>query len=213
MNRCILISVLYLLTSVLVCADVLAKSGVPQVRQDSDNRWLTEGRYQRVPDAEQVEKYRRDAERGDASAQFKMALMYDLGQGMLQNYAEAVRWYRKAAEQSFVEAQYNLGCMYDSGEGVPQEYAEAVIWYRKAAERGHANAQKNLGAKYGRGQGVPQSHAEAYVWLSVALMSGNEAAIISRDYAGAKLSPEELSKAQKRVANLYQEIQQRKAGE
>ena len=172
-----------------------------------------EARLIRTPNAEEVKRYRRAAERGDAPAQFKMALMYDRGKGVPQDYAEAVRWYRKAAEQGFVEAQYNLGSMYDSGVGVPQEYAEAVIWYRKAAERGHANAQNNLGAKYGRGQGVPQSHAEAYVWLSIAAMSGNEGAIKSRDFAASRLSPEDLSAEQKRVANLYEEIQQRKAGE
>jgi len=190
-----------------------AADGPPQLRQDSDNRWMTEGRFQRIPNAEQIERYRRAAERGDAPAQFKMALMYDRGQGMPQDYAEAVRWYRKAAEQGFVDAQYNLGSMYDSGVGVPQEYAEAVIWYRKAAEQGHANAQNNLGAKYGKGQGVPHSHAEAYVWLSIAAMSGNEGAIRGRDFAASRLSPGDLSAAQQRVANLYEEIQQRKAGE
>jgi len=216
MKRFALITLFFSLASVLMCADIFAQTEAQDdkgVRQDSDNRWMTDGRHKRIPNANQIELYRRAAELGDASAQFKMALMYDRGKGMPQDYAGAVRWYRKSAEQGFVEAQYNLGSMYDSGVGVSQEYAEAVIWYRKAAEQGHANAQNNLGAKYGRGQGVPQSHAEAYVWLSIAAMSGNKGAIKSRDYAASNLSPEDLDVAQKRVANLYEEIQQRKEGE
>ncbi|MFC1776996.1 tetratricopeptide repeat protein [Pseudomonadota bacterium] len=213
MKRFALITLYCTLASVLMCADIFAQVE-PQddngVRQDSDNRWMTDGRNKRIPNANQIELYRRAAELGDASAQFKMALMYDRGKGMPQDYAEAVRWYRKSAEQGFVEAQYNLGSMYDSGVGVPQEYAEAVIWYRKAAEQGHASAQKNLAVKYGKGQGVPQSHAEAYVWLSIAAMSGNKGAIKSRDYAASNLSPEDLDAAQKRAANLFEEIQQRK---
>ena len=213
MKRFALITLYCTLASVLMCADIFAQVE-PQddngVRQDSDNRWMTDGRNKRIPNANQIELYRRAAELGDASAQFKMALMYDRGNGMPQDYTEAVRWYRKSAEQGFVEAQYNLGSMYDSGVGVPQEYAEAVIWYRKAAEQGHASAQKNLAVKYGKGQGVPQSHAEAYVWLSIAAMSGNKGAIKSRDYAASNLSPEDLDAAQKRAANLFEEIQQRK---
>ena len=215
MKRFALITLFCLLTSVLMCADVFSQVEAQDdkgVRQDS-GRWMTEGRHKRIPNAQQIELYRRAAELGDASAQFKMALMYDRGKGMPQDYAEAVRWYRKSAEQGFVEAQYNLGSMYDSGVGVPQEYAEAVMWYRKAAEQGHPNAQNNLGAKYGMGQGVPQSRDEAYVWFSIAAMSGNKGASKNRDYAASKLSPEDLSVAQKRVANLFEEIQQRKEGQ
>ena len=210
MKRFALITLFCSLASVLICADIFAQAEAQDdkgVRQDSDNRWMAEGRHKQVPNAQQIHLYRRAAELGDASAQFKMALMYDRGKGLPQDYVEAVRWYRKSAEQGFAEAQYNLASMYDSGVGVPQEYAEAVMWYRKAAEQGHANAQNNLGAKYGRGQGVPQSHAEAYVWLSIATMSGNKGAKKGRDYAASKLSPEDLLVAQKRASNLYEEIQ------
>ena len=103
--------------------------------------------------------------------------------------------------------------MYNSGLGVPPDYAEAVKWFRKAAELGDATAQKNLAAKYNNGHGVPQNYAEAYVWSSIAVMSGNKRAIKSRDSAASALSPEDLSVAQKRVANLYEEIRQRKEDE
>ena len=162
-----------------------------------------------IPNAEDVKSERRAAERGDASAQFKLALRYDVGEGVPQDYAEAVKWLRRAADQDFVKAQYNLGCMYDSGQGVSQNHAEAAKWFRKAAEHGYASAQKNLGAKYGRGQGVPQNNIEAYVWSSVAAISGDEGAMNNRDFAASKLSPEDLETALKRATELYEEIQQR----
>jgi len=163
--------------------------------------------------AQQIELYRISAEQGDASAQFKMALMYDRGKGMPQDYSKAVKWLRKSAEQDFVKAQYNLGCMYDSGQGVLQDHAEATKWYRKAAERGFASAQKNLGAQYGLGQGVPQNDGEAFVWSSIAAISGDEGAVNNRDFAASKLSSEDLDAARKRATKLYEEIQQRKEGE
>jgi TPR repeat protein len=161
-----------------------------------------------------VTSERRAAERGDASAQFKLALRYDSDQkdGVPQDHAEAVKWLRKAAEQDFVKAQYNLGGMYNSGQGVPQDHAAAAKWYRKAAEQGFASAQKNLGAQYGQGQGVPQSDAEAFIWSSIAAISGDEGAVNNRDFAASKLSSEDLDAAQERAAKLYAEIQQRTEG-
>lgn len=164
-----------------------------------------------IPNAEEVSRTLKTAELGDAAAQFKMALLYDSGQGVPQDYAESVKWLRKAAEQDFVEAQYNLACMYDSGTGVAQDHTEAAKWFRKAAELGYASAQKNLGAKYGNGQGVPQSDVEAYVWSSIAANSGDDGAINNRDFAASRLTPENLTLAQQRANELNKEIQQRTA--
>jgi len=162
-----------------------------------------------IPNAEDVKSERRAAERGDASAQFKLALRYDIGEGVPQDYAEAVKWLRRAADQDFVKAQYNLGCMYDSGQGVSQNHTEAAKWFRKAAEHGYASAQKNLGAKYGTGQGVPQNHTEAFVWSSIAAISGDEGAMNNRDIAASRLSTEDLETALKRAEELHRKIQQR----
>ena len=92
-----------------------------------------------------VEKYRRDAERGDAEAQNRLGLCYDNGtNGVQENNVEAVKWFRKAAEQGHAAAQYNLGMCYESGEGVAQAKAAAVKWYRKAAEQGLEAAKEAL---------------------------------------------------------------------
>ena len=105
------------------------------------------------------------AEQGDAKSQFKMGMIYKLGQGVQQDYEEAVKWYRLGAEQGDINAQYNLGLMYENGQGVQQDYKEAVKWCRLAAEQGDVEAQYNLGLMYRTGQGTPQSHKESIKWL------------------------------------------------
>ena len=48
-----------------------------------------------------------------------LGVMYDLGQGVLENKNQAVYWYKLAAEQGHSEAQYNLAISYYKGTGVP----------------------------------------------------------------------------------------------
>lgn len=91
------------------------------------------------------------AEKGDAHAQYNVALIYARGQGVPQDYKQAAEWYRKAAEQGVAAAQYNLGVMYSNGQGVPQDPQEARKWFLKAAEQGVALAQTSLGNIYESG--------------------------------------------------------------
>ena len=43
-----------------------------------------------------VEEQLQLAQQGDASAQFTLGVMYDLGLGVPRDYPEAVKWYRMA---------------------------------------------------------------------------------------------------------------------
>ena len=97
----------------------------------------------------------KDAERGDAVAQYNLGVMYSAGKGVQQDVAQAINWYRMAAEQGLAAAQHNLGVMYKEGKGVPRDYAQGKYWYRKAADGGNAQAQLNLGYMYHHGQGMP----------------------------------------------------------
>src|SRR5437763_7682829 len=80
---------------------------------------------------DRAEQLRRAAEQGIASAQFDLAVMYDTGTGVVQDFAQALGWYRKAAEQGYADAQFNLGVMYAKGAGVDRDDTEAAQWYRK----------------------------------------------------------------------------------
>jgi TPR repeat protein len=119
---------------------------------------------------------RKEAEQGNANAQYNLGNAYYLGQGVPQDYTQAAVWYRKAAEQGIQYAQLNLGNAYRTGQGVTQDYAEAVVWYRKAAEQRDADAQNNLGMAYQNGIGVPQDYAQAAVWYRKAAEQENASA-------------------------------------
>ena len=49
------------------------------------------------------------AERGDASSQNSLGVMYCRGEGVPQDYTEAVKWFTKAAKQGHRPAQQALG--------------------------------------------------------------------------------------------------------
>lgn len=84
--------------------------------------------------------YKKAAEHGVAEAQFNLALMYEKGQGVPQDYEKAFHWYQQAAEQGFPAAQHNLGIIYYKGQGVPQDYQKAYQWFSLSANQGDKGA-------------------------------------------------------------------------
>jgi TPR repeat protein len=143
-----------------------------------------------------LEEWRPLAEQGDAAAQYNFGLMYENGNGVLQDYAEAVRWYRLAAEQGNAWAQTYLGGMYGLGKGVLQDHAEAVRWYRLAAEQGNARAQTNLGGKYEFGSGVLQDNVKAHMWYNIGAANGNALGGENRGKIADQMTPADISQAQ-----------------
>jgi hypothetical protein len=99
--------------------------------------------------------------------------MYDLGQGVRQDYGEAVKWYRRAADQGYAKAQFALAEMYKNGDGVAKDMRQAARWYRRAADRGYPDAQLLLGVLYESGAGVPENFAEAARWYRSAANQGD----------------------------------------
>ena len=85
------------------------------------------------PSADKVAEYRKAAEQGDASAQYKLGVCYDSGEGVAKDEMEAVKWWRKAAEQGYAPAQFNLGNSYAQGEGVVKDTVEAYKWFNLAS--------------------------------------------------------------------------------
>jgi TPR repeat protein len=140
--------------------------------------------------------FRKLADQGDAAAQYNLGFMYDLGQGVPQDYAEAAKWYRLAADQGNAGAQTDLGFMYEYGEGVLQNYAEAVKWYRLAAEQGNTYGQYNLGLMYENGRGLLQDNVMAHMWYNLASANDHENAGEQRDKLAARMTAKDLAKAQ-----------------
>jgi TPR repeat protein len=141
------------------------------------------------------------AQRGDAIAQLRLGYMYEFGRGVPQNDKDAVRWFRAAAEQGNADAQFSLGFLYEVGfgRGVPQDYNEAVRWYRAAADQGNVSAQFFLGSMYEEGWGVPQDYIQAHMWFNLAASTvfSNDEMAKRRDSIATKMTPEEVSLAQR----------------
>ena len=125
---------------------------------------------------DEVMKWRRLAESGDARAQYTLGLMSANGYGVERDYEEAVKWYRKSAEQGNAIAQNNLAVMYTNGYGVERDYEEAVKWYLKSAEQGNAIAQNNLAVMSANGYGIERNYEEAVKWYRKSAEQGNASA-------------------------------------
>lgn len=113
------------------------------------------------------------AERGDASAQFQVGLMYLTGKGIARNDNSAFKWFKTAAEQGNCYAQSNLGYCYRYGLGVTANYGEALKWYRTAANSGSDRAFLNVGLCMLNGIGTKKNISEAVAWLKKAAEKGN----------------------------------------
>ena len=119
-----------------------------------------------IPQVEITDKAQKltdKAQQGDEDAQFNLGVLYEQGQGVMQDYAKAIHWYEKSAKQNDAEAQGRLGVLYQYGKGVPQDYAKAAYWYKKSAGHGNADAQRALGYLYEQGLGVSQDMSAAFV--------------------------------------------------
>jgi hypothetical protein len=156
--------------------------------------------YQRGDFAAAFQLFQPLAERGDASAQSNLGVMYEQGRGVAQNYREAMRWFRLAAVQGNASAQSNLGVMYYKGQGIAQDYGEATKWYRLAAEQRNPEAQFNLGVMYEEGRGVAQDRVRAHMWYNLAAAVASDQngklAARNRDLITKSLTREQLFRAQ-----------------
>lgn len=81
-----------------------------------------------------IETIQRDADEGDAEAQYQLFLEYSLAEGDVPvDGREAAKWCRRAAENGHAQAQFCLGQLYRDTNGVPQNYLEAHKWFNLAA--------------------------------------------------------------------------------
>jgi hypothetical protein len=117
--------------------------------------------------------YGKAAAQGDASAQFKVGIMYLNGQSVAQSDDQAVAWLTKSATQGFVLAQALLGNMYLSGQQIPKDYGKALAWLTKAADQGNADAEAYLGYIYKDGLGVQPDRNAALAWFRKAAAQGD----------------------------------------
>lgn len=125
------------------------------------------------------------ADRGYAPAQCCLGLLYELGEGVPEDFVYAYAWMTLAAEYApelaqrereslerdltvaqVAEALYRLAIWAEINESMAWETARrrAVKWFRKAAQLNHSDAQFQLSGRYAAGIGVEKDDAQALVW-------------------------------------------------
>ncbi|HYD86543.1 MAG TPA: hypothetical protein VEA80_03645 [Vitreimonas sp.] len=123
---------------------------------------------------EGVTMLRRAADRGFPMAQYRLAKLYERGEGVQADLAVARQWTERAAAAGNRRAMHDLGVYFARGEGAPLDEAAAFRWFRQAAELGVADSQYNLGVLYQQGRGVNASPSEALFWFLVAARQGDQ---------------------------------------
>ena len=78
-----------------------------------------------------------------------------------------------------------------------RDYATAVRLLRPLAEQGNPNAQYTLGVFYDNGLGVPQDRIRSYMWFELSASQGREGAAALRDLIARRMTPEQITEAQK----------------
>ncbi len=123
------------------------------------------------------------ATRGEAEAQYYLALLYKQGEGLPKDLTQAFNWLLASAEQGYIESQYELANAYAEGFGTPKNTPQALRWLSMAADGGHANAQFFLAMAMDQGQGAPLDRRAALGWLRRAAESGH---VIAQRFLGKK---------------------------
>jgi TPR repeat protein len=117
--------------------------------------------------------YQKASSLGDPIAKNNIAIMYQDGISVSQDYVKAKELFLESSEMGLVIAQYSLGNMYYNGLGVEKDYEKAYSWYMKAAEDGFDGAQYMIGNLYWSGRGVEQDYKKSLYWNKKAAEKGN----------------------------------------
>jgi localization factor PodJL len=142
---------------------------------------------------------RQAANRGLAMAQYRLAKLYERGEGVPADLVQARQWTERAAAAGNRRAMHDLGVYFARGEGAPLDEAAAFRWFRQAAELGVADSQFNLGVLYQQGRGVGASASEALFWFMVASRQGDQDAGARAQQLQAQLQPVQVEQARARA--------------
>lgn len=142
------------------------------------------------------------ARKGNAAAQYYIALLLHQGKGLPEDNRAAAEWARKAAAQGNADAETLLGFLYVQGQGVPRDDVEAARWFEKAALKENWTGQMKMGMCHMCGLGLPLDYLKAYMWfdLATARSTGHDQMLnrnLRDTFAGMHLTPAQIAEAQR----------------
>jgi TPR repeat protein len=124
------------------------------------------------------------ASKGDATAQFVAAKVWQHGFGVRQDTAHAQRWLELAAQQGHAEAAFTLGGWYLSGEVVQSaDRPTARRYFEVAAAGGHAAAMFNMAVMLESDDPAARDMPRAFALYRAAAEKGHAAAMFNLSVA------------------------------
>ena len=103
-----------------------------------------QGRY-----SESFAYFEKAAQKGSASAQYSLGVLYYNGDGVDKDPTKAIQWLTQAAMNDSTKAMLLLGKIYNYGwESVSEEVTKAIRWFNAAAAYDVAEAYFELGNIY-----------------------------------------------------------------
>lgn len=149
---------------------------------------------------ERLAKLHKEAESGNATAQYMLGMAYTSGQVFtlemteldrplaqhaekfgipdkaalgLTNLASSLEWYQQAAVKGHGDALFVLSMVSANCNDVDRDATKSAEWFGKAAAQGHDDAQFKLGMMYANGDGVPENAVKATEWWQKAAAQGH----------------------------------------
>jgi TPR repeat protein len=104
------------------------------------------------------------AEKGDATAQYKLGELYLKDSGPNHRHAQAFAWFKRAADQDCFPACLEAGKLLISGLGAKKNVKEGFKLIRKSAENFEPDAFTPLADLYRQGSGAPKNLKNAFTW-------------------------------------------------
>lgn len=156
---------------------------------------------------EAVNLLQKASDRRSPQAEHFLALLYEYGRGVPQDFQKALMYYKRAAEQHNVESMYNLALMYMFNRGVQQDFHLALPLLQKAAKNNHAPSIYYLGVLKMNGHGTNIDYEEAMGWFekAAALDDFRISGLASDSYKHVKDMLDQANDYNNRVLDEYLE--------
>eukprot|EP01080_Neovahlkampfia_damariscottae_P004818 gene4818-8404_t len=129
--------------------------------------------YDLLEDPKQIIWYEKASQLGEYVAQHNLAICYENGCFVPQNYDLAFKWYERAANRGHAKSINNLALCYERGLGTEQSFTKAFSYYLKSAELGNLIAQENVAICYENGDGTTQNLEKAFYWYLQSAKGGS----------------------------------------
>jgi hypothetical protein len=161
---------------------------------------------------EAVGLLRKAADRHSPQAEHYLALMYEYGKGVKQDFKEAAKYYKRAAEQQNVESIYNLAMMHAFGRGVPQDFGLAIGLLKQGVLFDHAPSLYYMGVIKAQGHGTAVNYEEAatYFERAAAIDDYRVQSMAAESLADLSAFLAEAKEANDKIIDEYTRINQEK---